>query len=100
MIIRLRNARLNFRQQEESHLMENAIYNELIMRGFNVDVGVVVIREGYKRIQTEVDFVCNMGGRRYYIQSALNVSDENKMQTEIRPLKQTKDFFKKVDLYH
>ena len=92
----LRNARLNFRQQEESHLMENAIYNELIMRGFNVDVGVVEIREGNKRIQTEVDFVCNLGGNRYYIQSALNLSTPEKTAQESRSLNHIPDNFKKI----
>lgn len=92
----LRNARLNFRQQEESHLMENAIYNELIMRGFNVDVGVVEIREGNKRIQTEVDFVCNQGGDRYYIQSALNLSTPEKTLQESRSLNYIPDHFKKI----
>lgn len=92
----LRNARLNFRQQEESHLMENAIYNELIRRGFNVDVGVVEIREGNKRIQTEVDFVCNLGGNRYYIQSALNLSTPEKTVQESRSLNHIPDNFKKI----
>lgn len=92
----LRNARLNFRQQEESHLMENAIYNELIMRGFNVDVGVVEIREGNKRNQTEVDFVCNLGGNRYYIQSALNLSTPEKTAQESRALNHIPDNFKKI----
>ena len=94
----LRNARLNFRQREESHLMENAIYNELIIRGFNVDVGMVEVREGDKRIQTEVDFVCNLGGDRYYIQSALNLSTQEKTIQESRSLNQkiivVKDFIK------
>ena len=96
----LRNARLNFRQQEETHIMENIIYNELIIRGYSVDVGVVEIienAEGKKRRkQCEIDFVVNMGARRYYIQSLLSVSDPDKMTTELRPLKNTKDFFKKI----
>ena len=92
----LRNARLNFRQQEESHLMENAIYNELIMRGFNVNVGVVEIRDGYKRIQTEVDFVCNIGSKRYYIQSALNLNTPEKTIQESRSLNHINDNFKKI----
>ena len=92
----LRNARLNFRQQEESHLMENAIYNELIMRGFNVDVGVVETRSGGKRIQTEVDFVCNQGSNRYYIQSALNLDTREKTIQESRPLQNIQDNFKKI----
>lgn len=96
----LRNARLNFRQQEESHIMENIIYNELIFRGYSVDVGVVEVaenNEGRKtRKQCEIDFVVNMGSKRYYIQSALSVSDSDKMTAELRPLKNTKDFFRKI----
>lgn len=92
----LRNARLNFRQQEETHLMENAIYNELLFRGYSVDVGVVEIREAGKHIQTEVDFVCNKGSNRIYIQSALNLSTPEKTRQESRPLNQIRDSFKKV----
>lgn len=92
----LRNARLNFRQQEESHLMENAIYNELLLRGYNVDVGVVEMREKNKRIQTEVDFVCNQGSNRYYIQSALNLDTQDKTKQESRPLNNISDSFKKI----
>ena len=92
----LRNARLNFRQQEESHLMENAIYNELITRGFNVDVGVVEIREGNQRIQKEVDFVCNLGANRYYIQSALNIDSPEKTIQESRSLNHIPDNFRKI----
>lgn len=98
--IGLRNARLNFRQQEETHIMENVIYNELLCRGYSVDVGVVEIveqNEGKKtKKQCEIDFVVNIGSKKYYIQSALNVSDPAKMETELRPLKNTKDFFKKI----
>ena len=98
--IGLRNARLNFRQQEETHIMENIIYNELISRGYLVDVGVVEIVEetGEKRVkkQCEIDFVVNKGAKKYYIQSALSVSDPDKLKTEIRPLLNTKDFFKKI----
>ncbi len=92
----LRNARLNFRQQEETHLMENAIYNELLVRDFNVDVGVVEIREGDKRVQTEVDFVCNQGYQRYYIQSALALDSIEKTQQESRSLNHIGDNFKKI----
>lgn len=92
----LRNARLNFRQQEETHLMENAIYNELIFRDYNVDIGVVEIREDGKRIQTEVDFVCNQGNNRYYIQSSLNLDNHEKTIQESRPLNHIKDSFKKI----
>ena len=92
----LRNARLNFRQQEETHLMENAIYNELIFRDYNVDVGVVEIREDGKRIQTEVDFVCNLGNNRYYIQSSINLDTHEKTIQESRPLNHIKDSFQKI----
>lgn len=96
----LRNARLNFRQQEETHIMENIIYNELLNRGYLVDVGVVEIVEtknGQKtKKQTEIDFVINKGTKKYYIQSALDVNDSEKLKAEIRPLKKTNDFFKKI----
>ena len=92
----LRNARINFRQDEETHAMENIIYNELIARGYNVDVGVVEVSEDGKRKRCEIDFVVNLGPERYYIQSAFNMSDENKEKTELRPLLATKDFFKKI----
>ncbi len=96
----LRNARLNFRQQEETHIMENIIYNELLCRGYSVDVGVVDIVERkdnkQSKKQCEIDFVVNVGSKKYYIQSALNVGDPTKMDTELRPLKNTKDFFKKI----
>ena len=97
----LRNARLNFRQIEETHAMENIIFNELKIRGFNVDVGVVVVNEtdqnGKKiRKQLEIDFVCNKGSKRYYIQSAFAVSDTGKMQQEQRSLIHTGDGFKKI----
>lgn len=98
--IGLRNARLNFRQQEENHIMENIIYNELICRGYSVDVGVVEIverNEGKKeKKQCEIDFIANVGAKKYYIQSALNLSSQAKTQAELRPLKNTKDFFKKI----
>ena len=93
----LRNARLNFRQQEETHIMENIIYNELIIRGYSVDVGVVEIienAEGKKRRkQCEIDFVVNMGARRYYIQSALSVSDPDKMTTELKTFEKLQKIF-------
>lgn len=98
--IGLRNARLNFRQQEETHVMENIIYNELLCREYSVDVGVVEIVEtnAGKRTkkQCEIDFVVNRGLKKYYIQSALSVSEQAKLETELRPLKNTKDFFKKI----
>ncbi len=92
----LRNARLNFRQVEETHLMENIIYNELISRGFNVDVGVVEMRDGDARKQFEIDFVCNLGSKRYYIQSALELPDREKTIQEERPLLNINDNFKKI----
>ena len=97
----LRNARLNFRQQEETHLMENIIYNELLVRGYNVDVGVVEINEENKegkkiRKQIEVDFVCNQGSKRYYVQSAFAIPDKEKMRQEQRPFNYIQDSFKKI----
>ncbi len=96
----LRNARLKYRQQEETHIMENIIYNELLCREYSVDVGVVDIQEMQdgkrSRKQCEIDFVVNRGAKKYYIQSALSVSDPDKLATELRPLKSTKDFFKKI----
>lgn len=95
--IGLRNARINFRQQEENHIMENIIYNELVLRGYNVDVGVVPISdEKGKTIQTEVDFVCNLGTKKIYIQSALNLDTRDKTLQEERPLLKIKDNFKKI----
>lgn len=98
--IGLRNARLNFRQQEETHIMENIVYNELLNRGYLVDVGVVDIvdtKEGRRtKRQCEIDFVVNRGVKKYYIQSALNASDPEKLKAELRPLKRTMDFFRKI----
>ena len=95
--IGLRNARLNFRQQEENHIMENIIYNEIIIRGYNVDVGVVEVRDENKnRKQLEVDFVCNLGNKRYYVQSALNLDTREKTIQEERPLMNINDNFKKI----
>ena len=95
--IGLRNARLNFRQQEENHIMENIIYNELIIRGYNVDVGVVEIRDENKnRKQLEIDFVCNLGNKRYYVQSSLNLDTREKTLQEERPLMNINDNFKKI----
>ena len=94
--IGLRNCRLNFRQQEETHIMENIIYNELIYRGYNVDIGVVEIREGDAKKQIEVDFVCNQSNKRYYIQSALSLPDREKTIQEERPLMNINDNFKKI----
>lgn len=94
--IGLRNARLNFRQQEENHIMENIIYNELLLRGYNVDVGVVGLREENLRKQLEVDFVCNQGSKRYYIQVAQNLDTQDKMQQESKSLNNIGDSFKKI----
>ena len=94
--IGLRNARLNFRQQEENHLMENLVYNELMRRGYNVDIGVVEIREKDDKKQLEVDFVCNQADRRYYIQVASNLDTREKTVQEQRPLMNISDNFKKV----
>lgn len=97
----LRNARLNFRQVEETHAIENIIFNELKVRGYNVDVGVVVMNEVDKngkkiRKQLEVDFVCNKGSKRFYIQSAYALPDKEKMEQEQRSLVNTGDGFKKI----
>ena len=99
--IGLRNVRLNLRQQEETHIMENIIYNELIARGYSVDVGVVDVYEtdtagNRHKIACEIDFVVNRGNHRYYIQSALNIDNPEKAKTELRPLLNAKDFFKKI----
>lgn len=94
--IGLRNCRLNFRQQEETHIMENIIYNELLYRGYNVDVGVVEIREGDNKKQVEVDFVCNQYNKRYYVQSSLNLPTREKTLQEERPLMNIPDNFKKI----
>lgn len=94
--IGLRNSRLNFRQQEETHIMENIIYNELKIRGFAVDVGNVNIFDNNIKKQIEVDFVANLGDRRYYIQSAAYLPTDEKRQQEERPLLGIKDGFKKI----
>ena len=97
----LRNARLNFRQTENTHLMENLIYNELIYRGYNVDVGVVVTEmkdeEGKRhKVQLEIDFVCNQGSKRIYVQSAYRLPTEAKQNQEMLSLTKADDSFKKV----
>lgn len=98
--IGLRNARLNFRQQEESHIMENILYNELCARGFNVDVGVVEYNHvvGGKKIRTqlEIDFVVNLADKRYYIQSALTVADEEKRLQKVNSLNRVDDSYTKL----
>lgn len=97
----LRNARLNFRQLEETHTMENVIFNELKIRGYNVDIGIVTSNEKNSqgvnvRKQLEIDFVCNKGSKRYYIQSVYAMPTEEKMKQEQRSLLLTDDYFKKV----
>ena len=97
----LRNARLNFRQLEPSHMMENIIYNELRIRGFNVDVGVVpIVRRNIdgrqERVRLEIDFVCNKGSQKYYIQSAYQMLDESKIKQEEASLRNVDDSFKKI----
>ena len=97
----LRNAQLNFRQQEENHIMENIIYNELLVRGFNVDVGVVDYSQRDEngksiRKRLEVDFICNKGSKRYYIQSAFAIPDEEKMKQEKSSLVRIGDSVKKM----
>ena len=99
----LRNARLNFRQQDENHIMENIVYNELRYRGFSVDVGVVEIREKQpngklERKQLEIDFVANSGSRRYYVQSAFSMNSPDKEAQEKRPFLRLNDSFKKIVL--
>ena len=99
--IGLRNARINFRQLEETHTMENVIYNELLSRGYNVDVGVVTIQQRdsagkMMRKQLEVDFVCNNGSKRYYIQSAYALPTEEKKEQELNSLLKINDSFPKI----
>ena len=101
MDLGLRNARINFRQSEKSHLMENMIYNELKIRGFNVDVGVVpIVTKGengkQQRSSLEVDFVCNLGSKRYYIQSAYRMESDEKIRQERASLLRVDDSFKKI----
>ena len=97
----LRNARIHFRQFEKTHAMENVIYNELRMRGYNVDVGVIPVVERNEegipvRKQLEIDFVCNLGFKRLYIQSAYSIPDEAKRTQEIRPFRKIDDSFRKI----
>ncbi len=99
--IGLRNARLGFRQQEENHIMENVVFNELMIRGYKVDVGVVTISEkneknNYVRKNLEVDFICNLGYERYYIQSAFAIDDGEKREQEEKSLLNINDSFKKI----
>ena len=92
----LRNARLNYRQYDPGHIMENIIYNDLIRRGYSVDVGVVVDRRNSTYVQKEIDFVVNHGDRKLYIQSAFQMDSEQKETAELDSLKLTGDFFKKI----
>ena len=92
----LRNARLDFRQVETTHIMENVIYNELRFRGYMVDVGTIEIREESRRKKLEVDFVANLGGKRFYIQSAYDIDGDNKLQQETKSLDSIPDSFKKI----
>lgn len=98
--IGLRNARLNFRQQEKTHIMENIIFNELVSRGYSVDVGVVQVSSTENRVQKksnlEIDFIVNQGFNKIYIQSAFSIDDDGKKLQEIRPLLNSGDFFKKI----
>ena len=94
--IGLRNARINFRQMEENHIMENIIYNKLLSRGYNVDVGVVEVREKNIRKQLEVDFVCNQSDKRFYVQVALNLDTREKTIQEEKSLLNINDNFKKI----
>lgn len=97
----LRNARLNFRQDERTHIMENVVFNELLIRGYNVDVGVVPLTYtdvgGCRRkAQLEIDFVCNLGSRRYYVQSAYHIDSDEKRIQEQASLRKVGDSFKKI----
>ncbi len=97
----LRNVRINFRQYEETHIMENIIYNELLIRGYHVDVGMVeysYYTEEKKKVQKqlEVDFVCNQGSKRIYIQSALTIPTQEKEEQEQLSLRNINDSFKKI----
>lgn len=94
--IGLRNARLNYRQYDPGHIMENIIYNELLRRGYSVDVGVVTDRTGGANLQKEIDFVVNDADKKIYIQSAFQMDTEKKESSELASLMLTKDFFKKI----
>ena len=99
--IGLRNVRLNMRQQEETHIMENIIYNDLLIKGYSVDVGVVKISEAGEdgklhQKSCEIDFIASKGMKKYYIQSALSIADLDKAVQEVRPLLAVKDFFQKI----
>ncbi len=97
----LRNARLNFRQDERTHIMENVVFNELLIRGFNVDIGVVPLtytdeKGSRRKTHLEIDFVCNQGSRRYYVQSAYHIDSDDKRKQEQASLQKVGDSFKKI----
>ena len=99
--IGLRNARIGFRQQEMTHIMENIIFNELILRGYAVDVGVVYANEknaagSYSKVAREIDFIASMGGKKVYIQSAFALPDDEKAEQELKPFSLTGDAFPKI----
>lgn len=94
--IGLRNCRLNFRQMDQGHIMENIIFNELVSQGYKVDVGMVLDRTGGKKVQREIDFIINNGDKRVYIQSAYQIENEEKAESETKSLRMTGDFFKKI----
>ena len=101
--IGLRNAKLNFRQQEQTHIMENIIFNELRYRGYSIDIGIIEAREKSSDInkkQYEIDFIANSGAKKYYIQSAYSIPNQEKLEQEKRVFKLTKDFFKKIIIVH
>lgn len=102
--IGLRNARLNYRQYDPGHIMENIVYNELLHRGYSVDIGVVADRSGEKNVQREIDFIVNDNDRKIYIQSVLRMDTEEKENSETRPMMLTNDLFKKIvvrnDIFH
>ena len=103
MDIGLRNARLNFRQQERSHIMENIIFNELISRGYSVDVGIVQVSTTINGVQKknnlEIDFIVNQGFNKIYIQSAFSIDDPEKKNQETKSLLNSGDFFKRLLLW-
>ncbi len=100
----LRNARLNYRQFDSGHIMENILYNDLVRRGYSVDVGVVTERTHTDKTQKEIDFVVNKGDKRAYIQSAYRMDTDDKAGSELKSLQLTGDFFKKIvvrmDIFH
>ena len=94
--IGLRNARVNFRQFDPGHIMENILYNELIIQGYSVDVGVILDRRKDQKVQKEIDFVVNQGDKKVYIQSAYEMSHAEKTASELDSLRLTNDFFEKI----